>query len=44
MRLVIEHVGTGPRGMPAVSVAHFHEQEGDLMRDPDMIFEVGPEN
>jgi hypothetical protein len=40
MRLVIEHVGTGPRGGELVSVAHYGEQQGDLMRDPEIVFEV----
>ena len=40
MPLVIEHVGVGPRGQPLVSVAHYYEQQGDLMADPDMTFEV----
>jgi hypothetical protein len=40
MRLVIEHVGTGPRGGELVSVAHYGEQAGDLMRDPEIVFEV----
>ena len=40
MRLVIEHVGTGPRGGQLVSVAHYGEQNGDLMRDPEIVFEV----
>jgi hypothetical protein len=28
-------------GLPAVSVAHYGEQNGDLMRDPEMCFEIG---
>jgi hypothetical protein len=40
MRLVIEHVGRGPRGGELVSVAHYGEQNGDLMRDPEIVFEV----
>src|SRR5262249_513506 len=40
MRLVIEHIGTGPRGGELVSVAHYGEQAGDLMRDPEIVFEV----
>lgn len=40
MRLVIEHVGTGPRGGDLVSVAHYGEQNGDLMRDSEIVFEV----
>jgi hypothetical protein len=40
MRLVIEHIGTGPRGGQLVSVAHYGEQNGDPMRDPEIVFEV----
>lgn len=40
MRLVIEYVGDGPRGMPAIAVAHYYEQNGDAMRDPEVVFEV----
>src|SRR5580693_137571 len=29
----------GPLGLPAISVAHYGEQNGDLMRDPEMCFE-----
>ncbi len=43
MRLVIEYVGEGPRGMPCISVAHYYEQNGDLMRDPELVFEVNPD-
>ena len=43
MRLCIEHVGTGPRDMPLISVAHYFEQDGDLMADPDLVFEVNPD-
>lgn len=43
MRLCIEHVGTGPRGMPLISVAHYFEQNGDPMADPDVVFEVDPD-
>jgi hypothetical protein len=43
MRLVIEHIGEGPRGMPAISVAHYYQQAGDAMRDPEMVFEVKPD-
>jgi hypothetical protein len=41
MRLVIEYIGEGPRGLPAISVAHYYEQNGDQMRDPEIVFEVG---
>ena len=40
MDLVIEYVGTGPRGLPLISVAHYFEQNGDLMADPEMTFEI----
>lgn len=40
MRLVIEYVGTGPRGGQLVSVAHYGEQNGDLMCEPEIVFEV----
>src|SRR5690349_5579060 len=40
MPLVVEAIGPGPRGLPMVSVAHYYEQNGDLMKDPDMVFEV----
>jgi hypothetical protein len=40
MRLVIEHVGTGPRAGELVSVAHYGEQNGDAMRDPEIVFEL----
>jgi hypothetical protein len=43
MRLVIEYVGMGPRGLPMVSVAHYHEQNGDAMRDPEIVFEIDPQ-
>src|SRR5580658_278243 len=30
----------GPLGLAAISVAHYGEQNGDLMRDPEMCFEL----
>ncbi len=40
MRLVIEHIGEGPYGLPAISVAHYYEigwrslsGPGDVLRD-----------
>jgi hypothetical protein len=36
----IERVGAGPRGGELVSVAHYGELNGDLMRDPEIVFEV----
>jgi hypothetical protein len=42
MALVIEATPEpGPLGLPAISVAHYGEQNGDPMRDPEMCFEVG---
>jgi hypothetical protein len=43
MRLVIEYIGRGPRGCDMVSVAHYGEQNGDAMRDPEIMFEVVPD-
>jgi len=40
MALVIEAIGAGPLGTPAISIAHYGEQNGDLMRDPEMCFEL----
>ena len=41
MELVIEAMGEpGPLGLPSLSVAHYGEQNGDAMRDPEMCFEV----
>lgn len=37
--LCIEHIGTC-EAFPIVSVAHYYEQEGDLMKDPDMTFQI----
>lgn len=42
MRLVIERVGIGPHSGDLVSVAHYYEQNGDAMRDPEIVFEVEP--
>src|ERR1700754_846559 len=41
MELVIEATDeSGPCGLPCLSVAHYGEQNGDLMRDPEMCFEL----
>jgi hypothetical protein len=40
MRLVIEHIGAGPRGDELVSVAHYGEMNGDPMSDPWIVYEV----
>src|ERR1700689_5875436 len=42
MELVIEATDeSGPCGLPSISVAHYGEQNGDAMRDPEMCFELG---
>ena len=42
MALVIEATDeSGPCGLPAISVCHYGEQNCDLMRDPEMCFELG---
>ncbi len=42
MCLVIEAMDdSGPCGLPALSIAHYGEQNGDPMRDPEMCFELG---
>jgi ligand-binding SRPBCC domain-containing protein len=39
--LVIESLDeSGPLGLPAISVAHYSEVSGDLMRHPEMQFEL----
>ena len=41
MALVIEATPEpGPLNLPAISVAHYGEQNGDPMRDPEMCFEL----
>lgn len=41
MRLVIEVLPeSGPGGLPVVSVCHYGEQNFDLMRDPEVLFEA----
>ena len=40
MRLVIEHIGEGPHGLPAISVAHYYEMNGDLCQNPEICFEI----
>jgi uncharacterized protein DUF6908 len=38
--LCVEVLPVSPVGVPAVSVAHYGEQNGDLMRDPEIVFAV----
>ena len=41
MELVIEATDeSGPCGLPAITVCHYGKQNGDAMRDPEMLFEV----
>jgi len=40
MALTVENIGLGPRGLPALSICHYGEENGDLMRDPEMCFEM----
>lgn len=38
--LTLEAIGNGPTGAPAYSFCHYGEQNGDLMRDPEVCFEL----
>ena len=40
MTLTVESIGPGMRGMPALSICHYGEQNGDPMRNPEMCFEM----
>lgn len=40
MSLAVENIGPGTRGLPALSICHYGEQNGDLMRNPEMCFEM----
>ena len=40
MPLSIEVVGTSADGNRLISLCHYGEQNGDLMRDPEIVFEV----
>lgn len=39
MPLSVEEIGKSAEGNRLVSICHYGEQNGDLMRDPDMVFE-----
>lgn len=39
MPLSVENIGVSAEGNRLVSICHYGEQNGDLMRDPDMVFE-----
>ncbi|MDF0677467.1 MAG: hypothetical protein P0120_24485 [Nitrospira sp.] len=38
MPLSVEEIGVNPDGQRLVSLCHYGEQNGDLMRDPDIVF------
>lgn len=40
MPLSVEAIGTGPRGGTLVAVHHSREQNGDLLFDPEVVFEL----
>ena len=40
MPLSIEDIGHSPDGFRQISLCHYGEQNGDLMRDPEMVFEL----
>ena len=40
MPLSIENIGHSAEGNRLVSICHYGEQNGDLMRDPEMVFEI----
>jgi hypothetical protein len=39
MPLSIENIGHSAEGNRLISICHYGEQNGDLMRDPEMVFE-----
>ena len=40
MPLSIEAIGTSADGNRLIALCHYGEQNGDLMRDPEMVFEL----
>ena len=40
MPLSIESIGTSADGNRLIAICHYGEQNGDLMRDPEMVFEI----
>ncbi len=38
MPLSIEDIGHSPDGLRQISLCHYGEQNGDLMRDPDIVY------
>lgn len=43
MPLTIEVVGASEGGQPLVSVCHYREQNGDLVQDPEIVYELQDE-
>ena len=42
MPLCVEEIGTDEEGHRLVSLCHYGKQNGDLMRDPDIVFMFQP--
>ncbi|MBC7837748.1 MAG: hypothetical protein H7Y39_03780 [Nitrospiraceae bacterium] len=40
MPLSVEDIGQSIDGHRLIAISHYGEQQGDLMRDPEMIFEI----
>jgi hypothetical protein len=40
MPLSVEHIGQSADGNRLIAICHYGEQNGDLMRDPEIVFEV----
>ena len=40
MPLSIENIGNSAEGNRLIAISHTGEQNGDLMRDPEMVFEI----
>ena len=40
MPLSVEDIGQSADGNRLISICHYGEQQGDLMRDPEMVFEI----
>ena len=40
MPLSVEDIGSSAEGHRLISICHYGEQNGDLMRDPDMVFAI----
>jgi hypothetical protein len=40
MPLSVEHIGQSAEGNRLIAIPHTGEQNGDLMRDPEMVFEI----